>query len=190
MINPMGKYAIASLKVIKELDMFVFVPVMASAQIITFLVSNRLGAKDRDGTVSDIKKVLIITALTFIPALIMLAFGSHYFVNSFDPKNKFTNFAIIALPLINILAIFDGLQVVLAGALRGAGDVKTVMWGRFCICAFFFVPTSWIIQHMEFKSALTKFVLIYASYFVATGIIAVLYIIRLRGKFWKVLDKN
>jgi putative MATE family efflux protein len=187
MTNPMGKCVIASLDVIKKLDMFIFVPVMASAQIITFLVSNRLGAKDPDGAIANIKKVLIVTALTFIPALIFLALGSEFFVNSFDPKNKFTSFAIIALPIINILAILDGLQVVLAGALRGAGDVKTVMWGRFGACAFFFVPVSWVIQHMEIKSVLTKFVLIYSSYFVTTGIIAVLYIIRLRGKFWKKL---
>ena len=190
MITPMGKYAIVSYNVIRSLDMFAFLPVMASAQIITFLVSNRLGARDIDGAIANIKKLLIITALTFIPLLIILTIGSQYFINLFDPKNKFTDFAVIAFPFINLLAIFDGLQVVLAGALRGAGDVKAVMWGRFCICAFFFGPVSWFISHLQIQSVITKFILVYSSFFVATAVISLIYIKRLRGNFWRILDKN
>lgn len=190
MITPMGKYAIVSYNVIRNLDMFAFLPVMASAQIITFLVSNRLGAKDIDGAIANIKKLLIITAATFIPFLIILTVGSQYFINLFDPKNKFTDFAVIAFPFINILAIFDALQVVLAGALRGAGDVKIVMWARFCICAFFFGPISWFISHLHIQSVITKFILVYSSFFVATAVISLIYIKRLRGNFWRILDKN
>ena len=87
LITPMGKYAIVSYNVIRNLDMFAFIPVMASAQIITFLVSNRLGAKDIDGAITNIKKILVITALTFIPVWIILSIGSHYFISLFDPKN-------------------------------------------------------------------------------------------------------
>ncbi|MFH1254820.1 MAG: MATE family efflux transporter [bacterium] len=190
LITPMGKYAIVSYNVIRNLDMFAFIPVMASAQIITFLVSNKLGAKDIDGAIANIKKLLIITALTFIPVLIILSVGSHYFINLFDPKNKFTDFAVIALPFINLMAIFDGLQVVLAGALRGAGDVKVVMWGRFCVCAFFFGPVSWSISHLQIQSIIVKFTLVYSSFFVATAAISLIYIRRLRGNFWRILDKN
>ncbi len=190
MITPMGKYAIVSYNVIRSLSMFSFLPVMASAQIITFLVSNRLGAKDTNGAIANIKKLLIVTALTFIPVLIILTIGSHYFINLFDPKNKFTNFAVIAFPFINFMAIFDGLQVVLAGALRGAGNVKTVMWGRFLICLLFFVPVSWLISHSQIQSIIIKFTLVYSSFFVATAIIALIYIRKLRGNFGKIEDDN
>ncbi len=190
LITPMGKYAIVSYNVIRNLDMFAFIPVMASAQIITFLVSNKLGAKDIDGAIANIKKLLIITALTFIPVLIILSIGSHFFINLFDPKNKFTDFAFIAFPFINFMAIFDGLQVVLAGALRGAGDVKAVMWGRFCVCAFFFGPVSWAISHLQIQNIIIKFTLVYSSFFVATAVIAFIYIRRLKGNFWRILDKN
>lgn len=189
MMAPMGKHALASLKVIRDLDMFVFVPVLASAQIATFLISNKLGAKDINGAIANIKKLLIITALTFIPALIILTLGSQFFVNSFDPKNKFTNFAVIAFPFINFMAIFDGLQVVLAGALRGAGDVKTVMWGRFCICGLFFGPISWILSKMQIQSVITKFILVYSSFFVATAMISFVYIRKLRGNLWKIEEE-
>jgi len=185
MISPQGKYAIVSFNAIRNIEFFAFIPVVAAAQVITFLVSNRLGANDIDGAIANIKKALLLMIITFIPIIIMLAFFSPYIIGVFDPKNKFTGFAVFTFFIINILAISDALQVVLAGALRGAGDVQAVMWVRFGLCFGFFAPIAYMLRSLKIESSSLKFTLIYSSFFFTTGLISYLYYRRLKGNFWK-----
>jgi MATE family multidrug resistance protein len=190
MIYPMGKYATVSYNAIRNIEFFAFIPAVAAAQVITFLVSNRLGAKDPDGAISNIRKVLFLSAITFIPIIIIFSIFAPSIIGIFDPKNKYTEFAIYTFLAINVLAIFDALQVVLAGALRGAGDVQTVMWVRFGFCFGFFVPLSYLIKSMNIENTSLKFTLIYSSFFVATGLISYFYYRRLKGNLWKSIDIN
>ncbi len=187
MIASMGTISIVTFNTCRSLTMGALIPVLAAAQIITFLVSNKLGEGDIEGAIVNIKRVLKITLIAFIPMLIILSTNIHFFVNLFDPKNQFTNFAAITIPFVNMLIIFDAIQVVLAGALRGAGDVKTVMWSRVLVCFLFFVPISWIFKTMTIQSNALKFILVFGSFFASTGIIATIFMLRLRGNFWKAL---
>ena len=190
MIYPMGKYAIVSYNAIRNIEFFAFIPVVAAAQVITFLVSNRLGANDSDGSVSNIRKILFLSAITFIPLIVIFSIFAPVLIGAFDPKNKFTDFAVGTFLAINILAVFDALQIILAGALRGAGDVQTVMWVRFGFCFGLFVPLSYIIKSMNIENLNLKFTLIYASFFVATGFISYFYYRRLSGNLWKNININ
>lgn len=187
MIAPMGSIVIATFNTCRSLTLGAFVTVVASAQILTFLVSNKLGAGDIDGAISNIKKVLLLTFLIFIPALVFLSINIRFFTNLFDPKNQFTDFATTTIPLINILIIFDAIQVVLAGALRGAGDVKTVMWTRVWVCLLAFTPISWILHTAQIQNNATKFILIFGSFFASTSLISLIFILRLKGNAWKSL---
>lgn len=180
-----GTYAIASYDVVKNLERFAFLPVMASATILTFLVSNRLGAQDPEGAASNIKKTLILTACTVIPSLLYLCVNARYFASLFDPKNKFTDFAAATLPIISILVIFDSMQVILAGALRGAGDVKTVMWTRFFACFFFFVPISYVFSILPINNPIIRFILIYGSFYITTGLIGLIFLLRIKSHKWE-----
>lgn len=190
MIYPMGKYAVVSYNSIRNIEFLAFIPVVAAAQVVTFLVSNRLGASDSEGAVSNIKKILFLSAMTFIPLIIIFSIFAPTIIGVFDPKNKFTDFAVGTFLAINILAIFDALQVVLAGALRGAGDVQMVMWVRFGFCFGLFVPLSYIIKSINIENSNLKFTLIYSSFFVATAFISYFYYRRLKGNLWKNIDIN
>jgi putative MATE family efflux protein len=145
-IAPLGKYAIVTFDVVKNLERFAFLPAIASAQVITFLVSNRLGAKDPQGATANMKKILIFIGLVELITLIIFSLNSGYLASFFDPKCKFAAMVALTFPLISTLVVFDFIQLILAGALRGAGDVKYVMWGRFLSCALFFVPFSYILS--------------------------------------------
>lgn len=184
MISSQGKYAIVSFNAIRTIEFFVFIPVVAAAQVITFLVSNRLGAKDIEGAKATIKKSIILMVITIVPIILMLSIFSPYFIGLFDPKDKFTNFATVTFFVINFLAIFDALQVVLAGALRGAGDVQAVMWVRFALCFGFFAPVAYILRSINFENSNLKFTLIYSSFFITTLLISYMYLRRLKGNFW------
>ncbi len=180
----MGKYSIATYDVVKNLERFAFLPVMASAGVITFLVSNALGAHDYEGAKTNIKKIYYLTCATVIPALLILCFNASYFISHFDPNNKFTLFAASVLPAISLLVFFDFTQVVLAGALRGAGDVRTVMWVRVLVCSLFFLPVSYYLSNLTTISNAVKFILVYGSFYVTTGIMGLIFLYRIKSKKW------
>lgn len=184
LITPLGAYAITSFDVIKNLERFALLPAIAFAQIITFLVSNRLGAQDPEGAKSNIKKVLILSASTTGVALLFFCLRARFFVGFFDPQNEFTHIAAPAFVLVSTLVVFDFIQLILAGALRGAGDVKTVMYTRLFSCAFFFVPVAYIFSKIPIADTATKFALIYSSFYVNTALIGFVFMMRIMGNKW------
>jgi putative MATE family efflux protein len=190
LITPLGAYAITSFDVIKNLERFALLPAIAFAQVITFLVSNRLGAQDPEGAKSSIKKVLLLAAATTGTALLFFCFKAHYFVSFFDPQNEFTHIAAPAFILVSTLVVFDFIQLILAGALRGAGDVKTVMYTRFFSCAFFFVPFAYFISKIPIANTSIKFALIYSSFYINTAIIGFVFMRRIIGTKWQQIKIN
>jgi len=185
MVTSMGKSAIVTFDVVKNLERFAILPAVAGAQIITFLVSNRLGAKDSDGATANIKKILIFTGLIEIVTLTVLSINSGYFVSFFDPKNKFTSMAAAILPLINMLVVFDFIQLILAGALRGAGDVRAVMWIRFLSCTFFFLPISKLFSCLAIENQIIKFTLVYGSFYANTAVMGLIFLYRIKSHKWE-----
>ncbi len=187
-IAPLGKYAIASYGAIRDLERFAILPAVGFAQIIVFLVSNQLGAKNTQGARDNIKKVMIMAGVMLSITLGILCFNSRYLISLFDPKNKFTDFAAPALVFISLLVVLDFVQLILAGALRGAGDVKTVMKVRFFSCMFFFAPMVYFISHLQIQNPILKFVLIYGSFYFNTGIMGVFLLKRIKSTKWQ--NKN
>jgi MATE family multidrug resistance protein len=181
----LGDRSINSYGVVVTLERAAFLPAVASAGIITFLVSNFLGAKDIDGATANIKKVYLLTCATLFPAILILSLQAPYFISFFDPNNQFTTFAARVLPPISLLVIFDFTQVVFAGALRGAGDVQFVMWIRVLACSCFFVPVSALLSTITFLGPTAKFTLIYGSFYITTGIIGLAYLKRLLSHKWQ-----
>ena len=176
---------IASYDVVKNLERSAFVSAIAFAQIATFLVSNQLGAHDHEGASSTIKKILLLALVTVSGLLIFLCYNANFFVAFFDPKKSFTSFAATALPCISALAIFDLVQVILAGSLRGAGDVKSVMWIRFCVFIFFFIPLTYCINLLPITNLMVKFILMYSSYYLSAGVMAGFFLKRILSHKWQ-----
>ena len=87
--------------------------------------------------------------------------------------------------VISPLVIFDLIQVILAGALRGAGDVRAVMWGRFIICFFVFMPLSYFIASLPIENQSIRFALIYASFYLCTGLMGFIFLRRAMGSAWQ-----
>lgn len=185
MLAPLGKYAITSFDVIKNLERLAFLPAVAFAQVITFLVSNKLGESDPEGAKANIKKVLIVASVFTGSALFALCIKARYFVSFFDPLGKFTDMAAPALVLVSTLIIFDFIQLILAGSLRGAGDVRTVMLTRVCCCIFFFAPFAYLVSKIPIESTTIKFALIYSTFYINTGLIGFIYMKRILGSKWQ-----
>jgi putative MATE family efflux protein len=185
MLTPLGTFAITSFDAIKNLERFALLPAIAFAQVITFLVSNRLGAKDPDGALSNIKKVLLVSSVLTGISLATLCLKARYFISFFDPDGKFTHIAAPALVLVSTLVIFDFIQLILAGSLRGAGDVKTVMMTRFVLCVFFFAPLAYVFSKLPIENLSLKFALIYSSFYINTALIGLVFMRRIISKKWQ-----
>lgn len=185
LLAPMGKYVLASYAVIKDLERFAIQPAAGFAQVITFLVSNASGTYDWDGIKSNIKKSVFLASLFVFSTLLIFSLWPNFFIHIFDQKGKFTPFAARVFPFLSVLVFFDLLQLILAGALRGAANVKLVMMVRVLVGTIYFVPVSWLISRMAIESDLIKFSLIYGSFYLGSGLMSIIYIWRFRGERWK-----
>ncbi len=185
MINPMGAAAIASYCVVRDIARCMFLPAMASAQVVTFLVSNDVGMGDWDGAKNNLKKVCFIATILAFGTLITFTYNPKWIISLFDKKGEFTPLALHALPIIGVLVFLDLIQLILAGALRGAGNVKVVMYVRLAICFGYFVPLSFFLSQLQIEQSL-KFILVYGSFYMGNALMGIVYINRLRSDEWKI----
>jgi putative MATE family efflux protein len=186
-IAPMGTNAISAFNAIKDMERFAFLPAIAFAHVITFLVSNNVGARDMHAVKVNLKKILLLgSGMVAFILLLMVLFTSNVLA-LLDKRGDFTNLAVAVFPWISGFVIFDLLQLILSGALRGAGNIHTVMLVRCMIIFGFFIPVSWIITLFNFDSNVLKIVLIYASFYIGNGLMSLFYIKRFRGEEWKTL---
>lgn len=184
MINLMGTNVIASFGIIREMERFAFLPTIAFAQVITFLVSNDIGAHKYAGIKSNIKKVLFASICMVFSILVFFSLFPGPIVQLFDQRNDFTVFSAHVFPVVSIFLIFDILQVILAGALRGSANVKFVMIVRVLVFALFFAPVSYGLAQMPLRHDI-KFILIYSSFYVANALASAAYLYEFRSDKWK-----
>ncbi len=88
------------------------------------------------------------------------------------------------LPMISILALFDLTQVILSGALRGASNVRVVMVTRLVGCGLVFIPLSYLFSILPIENMLLKFILIYGSFYMANGVMSLVYVFWFRRDCW------
>lgn len=185
LVNPLGKVAMGTFHVIKDMEQFAFVPAIAFAQVVTLLVSNDYGSKNWLGIKSTIKKVLFLSSVAVFTVLAVFSCMPHTIIGLFDSKHVFTEFAANAFPFISVLVFFDVLQLTLAAALRGASNVRVVMLVRAASFILFFVPVSYGLSLLPLENMLIKFILIYSSFYITNGLMGVLYLYRFRSEGWK-----
>jgi putative MATE family efflux protein len=185
MLNTMGTCSTATFCVVKDLERFAFLPAIALAQVITFLVSNDLGIHNWAGIKSNIKKVLFLGSIMVFSILALFSIFSGSLLKIFDKNGDFTELTVRIFPILSVLVFFDLLQLILSGALRGSGDVKIVMWTRLAICIGYFFPVSYFLAGLPIADPAIKFLLVYGSFYVGNGLMSIVYINRFRGPKWK-----
>lgn len=186
-IAPMGTIALSSFGAIRDIEMFIFVPAIAFAQVVTFLVSNELGTGDIEGVKYTIKKVLFLATASVSLILGLCIWQAPQLISFFDPHNTFSALAVPAFRIISALVICDVAQVILAGALRGVTQVRAVLKIRFLTLLFFCIPAAYLGALIVFYSDFVKFITIYSSFYIGNAIMAAWYIYLLRTDRWRQL---
>lgn len=184
-LSGMGTRVTATFCVIKDMERFALLAGIAGAQVITFLVSNDYGRQQWDSIKVNIKRILFITFLMVSGVLLLFAQYPVFFIKIFDGAGDFTTFAATLFPFLSGLALFDLLQLILSGGLRGSGNVETVMWVRMAFFFGFFMPVSSLLASLPIVDHTFKFLLIYGSYHISNALMSIVYIYKFRSQTWK-----
>lgn len=185
MIATIGTCGLAAYCTVKDMERFSFLPAIAFAQVITFLVSNDVGIQKWDNVKSNIKKVVTLATLMVVFILVVFVYYREAIIAIFDKKGEFSSIAVQAFPLLSVFIVFDLLQLILSGALRGAGNVRIVMVVRFITCFFYFMPVSYALTQVPFDNDALKLILIYGSFYLGNALMSIWYIQRFRSERWK-----
>jgi len=176
MMKPLGSVGVATFSAIKDMERFALVPAIAFAQVITLLASNDLGSGNWPGIKANLKKVLLLSISMVLTVLFILMWQVKNIVYWFDRQGEFSPLVIKVFPLLGILVIFDVLQLILSGALRGVANVRYVMWVRLIVCAGYFVPVSYLLSQLPMKDVALKLMLVYGSFYAGHAFMCMMYI--------------
>lgn len=180
-----GKLLYDSFIVLRQMEKVGILPAVAFAQVITFLISNDYKIHKFHTITNNIKRVLFIASISVSIFSVLFYFWPRFFLSLIGKQAAYNNFIAFSLPFIIILILFDALQLILSASLRGAADVKTVMWSRMIVAGLFFMPLAALIVKVPLDNLLIHFILLYGSIHVGYILMSVIYLIRFRSGAWK-----
>lgn len=184
MIAPLGTNALAAFSAIKDMERFAFLPAIAWAQVITFIVSNNIGSGDLLAVKLNIKKVTWMSCIMVFALLMIVVRYSSYFLLLFDKKGDFTELVSATFPILSLFVLLDLFQIILSGALRGSGHLWTVMLVRSVMVFGFFIPISYFFSYHFVGSDVLKILLIYGSFYISNGLMSIWYMKIFRSEKW------
>lgn len=184
-MSKLGSTAGASFSMIKLMERIAFVPAIAFSQIITFLVSNDLGRGQWDDIHANIKKVALLSSVMVGTILLFGSLWPQGIVKFYGCNREICSLVSAIFPSLSILVMFDLLQLILSGALRGAGDVQTVMVTRLSVILGYFIPMTFIIDLLPLHTLASKMLTTYAVFLIGNGLMTIVYIFRLKQAHWK-----
>ncbi len=184
MVAPMGAKAIVCADIVKNLERLAFIPATALSQVITPLVSNYIGSREQSLARTAAAYAIGIAIASTLTALGIICYFSQPLAALFDYKNCLSKDIIFILQCVCPMVAFDVLQLMAAGALRGAGDVGTVLYSRLVGCFGIFIPLSFIVSKYPFQTLQGRILATYTTFYFSTAIIGIMLVKRLFGKAW------
>lgn len=133
LLHSYGPNVAASVTIVFNYDMLVFIPMMGFGFASTTLAGRYMGARD----IPSVKRAVhlnLFTAWTYaLFCLLVFVLAAGPLINLFARglENNGADVAPMAKTMLRLAAIYvlaDATQLIFAGTLRGAGDTKFVMW--------------------------------------------------------------
>lgn len=126
-INSFGSDCMAGWSCYNKLDQFVMLPVQSMAQSSTTFVGQNIGAQKEKRANQGIRSALVITlTVTFLAALTLVLLARPA-AACFSQEESVIEYTVLFLRLCIFFMLFNGVNHVLAGGLRGRGDAKGPM---------------------------------------------------------------
>ena len=145
MVGWLGSVELAAHQVVISISTISFTTYLGLGSATAIRTSFYKGANDwqqvRKTTVAGIHLGIIVSTLTCL-ALYFLRNDISY-VFSDDPK--VSTIVVLLLPILMLYQYVDGAQIVLANALRGLSDVKSIMWISFVTNFLIAIPAGYLL---------------------------------------------
>ena len=145
MVGWLGSLELAAHQVVIAISTVSFTTYLGLGSATAIRTSFYKGAKDwqqvRKTTVAGVHLGIIVSTITCLVLFLMKDNISYIF--SDDPK--VCSIVILLLPILMLYQYVDGAQIVLANALRGLSDVKSIMWISFITNFLIAIPAGYLL---------------------------------------------
>lgn len=139
----LGVAATAAYAIIQNLIALVFMTALGLASATAVRVGHAYGAGDGPGTARAGWMGFVMVAAVMAVMGLPFAFIAEDIVSLFTPLREVIAVALLLVPLLPAIMIFDGGQVVMLHALRGLGDGWVPTWLHFLSYSVVMIPLSY-----------------------------------------------
>ncbi len=188
LVGRLGETAFMAANIALSVNMIAFMPSVGIGQAAGTLVGQHIGRRDFDGASAVGWRAVhigwiytICAALTFV---LMPEVYIRLFARGDVPFDEIFNLARTLLIFASCWGLMDSTNLILSGALRGAGDTHFVMWYETSMAWFFFAAGELLIVLVLKLGVIAAWAwaLVYIS-LLAVGMIA-----RFRTKRWQLIE--
>jgi MATE family multidrug resistance protein len=122
-----GTMQVAGHQIAINLASLTFMVPMGVGMAASVLIGQAVGRGDRDALRAGTRAALVVGAGFMGLAALLFLLAPHWIAGFYTNAEPVVAFAAVLLPIAGIFQIFDGIQVVCIGVLRGLGDTQTPM---------------------------------------------------------------
>jgi len=143
-ISELGTASLAAHQIAVRVESLSFMPGWGLAVATATLVGQSLGAGQPDWAERSVRRTLLLSTLFMAATSLLYLFCSWPLVSIFGSTPEVLTLAAVAVQVGALEQIPIGIQMTLAGAMRGAGDTRTPMWVTFFGVLFFRVAAVYL----------------------------------------------
>jgi len=146
--NYFGPMFLAVNIIVMRIDGFVMMPNFSFGNAMTVYAGQNIGAGKKERLGIGVKQcILMALGTATILVSILLLFG-HHIAGAFTETEEVIVMAMRMMRILAVGYIIFGVNMVLWGAIRGAGDAVTPMWGAIINTLVVRVPTAFLFVHL------------------------------------------
>ncbi|MCD4708080.1 MAG: MATE family efflux transporter [Candidatus Sabulitectum sp.] len=168
----------------------VFNPLMGFGFATTVIVGRCIGMGNTDMAVRATRRTFLLSLLYFAPLAVTFVLFPHFYTRLFfspDSACTFDELYSTTRQLLLIVAawgVFDAVNLMYSGALRGAGDTKFVVWVSALLGWLFWIPGTLYLYSVRDSGIVD--IWLFTSFYV--GIFGLVFFLRFRTGKWKRID--
>ena len=157
---------------------------MAISMASSSLVSQYLGSKEPDLAEKAAYRGVMIAVLGMAVIGLSYLIAPARLIGFFSEDETVIEAGVTILRLIAVYQVFDGVGIVLSGALNGAGDTRFTMVGRMILAWGMFLPLAWL---MIFRLDMGVWGA-WSAALAYLGGLALIFFFRFRSGHWKTIE--
>ena len=151
MVGRLGRIELAATNIVMAINTLSFMPMVGMSVAVSTLVGQAIGAGKPSGGVEATRSTLhlalaymalVAGVFVLLPRELMSFFHSGSVPAA--AQAQIGDLGVILLRFVALYSLFDALALVYMGSLKGAGDIKFVMWSMALIClGLVITPCCW-----------------------------------------------